>query len=155
MYDDYRGNVIVNSSRLLGFVVGLSGEGITDSVKDALYITENLNDIDGKIVFHSENADDEVLKQTDVTADLIRTQNRTVNNASIMDEDVEVQDPNVDPENPGNQPTVVLKKYEVEVYVLDIGIGDYEIFLVGAYTNVADLWLKDYSSYFVVLKAIS
>ena len=149
--------ITLTATKLFGFVVGLSGYAEdTDTTPNYLTIKHDTLDLDkdsGSITFNSTDANCNIEKQIDVKANLIGTQEKVNagNKARVLGgEAPESEIPNVD----GDESEVSeygIKTY-TEAYVLDIGIGDYEVYLVGAYTNVADSWNRKYSNNFIVLK---
>ena len=168
---DQSNDIHLEAVKLLGLIVGLTGYSehaeqvangkLSIDKSSDFSVSEDAEDAKGDITFNAENV--AALQLVDeFEADLLGTTSETASTQADSESSSgegttgsETTDPGAGEPSQGEEaePPVaqpLMKKY-VNQYQLELLIGDFELYLVGALSHVADLWNRSYSQNFVVL----
>lgn len=165
---DQSNDIQLEAVKLLGLIVGLTGYSEdADQVKElriessGFKVLGDVEEVEGVITFNAENGELQDLVAS-FEADLLGTNSETASTQADSESSSgegttgsETTDPGAGEPNQGEEaePPVaqpLMKTYENQ-YQLKLSVGDFELYLVGALSHVADLWNRSYSQNFVVL----
>ena len=113
------------------------------------FVTFSLNDSSGEGDVSRENFEANLLGASSPTANA--KDGEPVDPEPVEPEPVEPEPVDPEPVDPEPAPTIIKKAY-VNAYNAKWGVGDFELYMVGALSYAADMWDRSYNSQnFIVL----